>query len=848
MNSNLKEKLQYIVASILFILGIFLLVNFPQKPSEIEVLPLTGEESLLKAEMSVDKRDIQRDEPVEEARKLNYTLKVSNLASCSEESLDVMFVLDNSGSMNDYLSQVREVGVNILQYLDLSQDKGGVIKFKDEAFISEQLTDDYDKLAQSITAVQARGFTNIGDGIEHATNELTSQRHNKQSKSIVLLFSDGRTNRPSDISASKEYVLSKAEIAKSQGIIIVPIAFGPAVDMSFLAEISSSSVTTYEQISQSDNISMLFADLIQPDESKSYDTKAKVDLRLYEDIVDLANISQAGQYVNGQLVWDVGLLQCRESQVLNFSLEVNNDAPDLEEIDLIATAENSSGSPITSHNTLTTIHAPVLTISLEDKQDVVGVGDTVNLAVVVKNIGSGNAHNVTLRDTFTDNFVFIDVNSITGNAQVEGNIITWNNVGRGFVFDGTFSPTGEGLSSRVFTMSQVVKQDFPDGIYTLEHVLQAETGVGYLVEAVEQTEIQHGADLSINLTATPSGQVSSNGEIDYSVWVKNNGVVNASGVIITLEHTLPELDLVCEDGVETENGIYWNVSLLKVYEERMFSCKANILDLESYQSAVLQMEAYITSGSAELDSSDNIALVENVISTDPYLSVEQTSPALANSIEDQIQFEFVIKNKGATEAYNVIFKQDLPIEFNYILGSSTLDGDPYSNPSGAYDLHWDLGTLSPDKEVVLVFLVEVDEFTSEGNYVSYSNVDWRNSKGESFESLRGSHTVSLVESDSSKLEDIQQEGKDSSDAISDLWKEIAHRMRISNIDIVIGVLLALPLPVLILVAVWKEKGELENEREKKEGRKAIKKVRKKKSKLMRQFFIWIQKLKNFKKE
>ena len=60
-----KKDLRYKIVAVGFIIGLALLILPTPSIEEIEFLPETGEEAQLSIEITVDKNDIQRDDPSE---------------------------------------------------------------------------------------------------------------------------------------------------------------------------------------------------------------------------------------------------------------------------------------------------------------------------------------------------------------------------------------------------------------------------------------------------------------------------------------------------------------------------------------------------------------------------------------------------------------------------------------------------------------------------------------------------------------------------------------------------------------------------------------------------------------
>ena len=80
-------------------------------------------------------------------------------------------------------------------------------------------------------------YTNIGDGIQRAIEELTSDRARGSSRKMIILLTDGQANRPSGTDA-KEYARNKARAAANLGMRIFAVSVGAGADQSLMRDIA----------------------------------------------------------------------------------------------------------------------------------------------------------------------------------------------------------------------------------------------------------------------------------------------------------------------------------------------------------------------------------------------------------------------------------------------------------------------------------------------------------------------------------------------------------------------------------------------------------------------------------
>jgi opacity protein-like surface antigen len=156
---------------------------------------------------------------------------IPTITPCAEERppIDVMLVLDKSGSMNNN-NKIDKLNTAVNNFVDVwnqagiaeTGDKLGAVLFNQEpedwSAISPGLNTFDDTLATTINSasITAGGSTSIGDGLESAATHLTSGTNTRK---VILLMSDGKqnTNR-------------MAAVVPDDGDFDGPGGFGPDVD------------------------------------------------------------------------------------------------------------------------------------------------------------------------------------------------------------------------------------------------------------------------------------------------------------------------------------------------------------------------------------------------------------------------------------------------------------------------------------------------------------------------------------------------------------------------------------------------------------------------------------------
>eukprot|EP01128_Nolandella_sp_AFSM9_P013094 TRINITY_DN99_c0_g2_i1.p1 TRINITY_DN99_c0_g2~~TRINITY_DN99_c0_g2_i1.p1 ORF type:complete len:1219 (+),score=314.40 TRINITY_DN99_c0_g2_i1:17-3673(+) len=166
----------------------------------------------------------------------NDTSRTKVVQHCSGRQVDLMFVLDGSGSITaqDFL-QMKFWSKRILSLLDLGPDgvKVGIAQFSDKSRIDLPLTADLPELFNGISAIkQISGGTAIELGLQAADEELTKNGRADATQVLVLL-TDGEN------SGNKDAPVSTANQLKAKGVEIFTISAGSQTDPAVLSAMAS---------------------------------------------------------------------------------------------------------------------------------------------------------------------------------------------------------------------------------------------------------------------------------------------------------------------------------------------------------------------------------------------------------------------------------------------------------------------------------------------------------------------------------------------------------------------------------------------------------------------------------
>jgi Mg-chelatase subunit ChlD len=190
--------------------------------------------------------------PGRSARDLTFTWArpiAKTVRSCAIPT-DVVVAIDLSGSMNNDGANPPQPITSVLSAAEAfvenlrEDDQVSVVTFASDAKTVLPLTKDLSAAASliknlKIEPVEERGTTNTGAGLASAKTELTSPRHSKDARTVVVLLTDGLATAPGDTAAAEAFALGAASSTKAEDITVFTIGLGATVNMDFLRTIAS---------------------------------------------------------------------------------------------------------------------------------------------------------------------------------------------------------------------------------------------------------------------------------------------------------------------------------------------------------------------------------------------------------------------------------------------------------------------------------------------------------------------------------------------------------------------------------------------------------------------------------
>jgi len=156
---------------------------------------------------------------------VNPTGQASGVGSTGGSGLDLALVLDSSGSMGSYgRQQAQKDAANALvDALPPGTTSVTIIEYDSDANTVRTLLDltsatNIDLIHAAINATDASGLTDIHDGINEATSELTSVRADVNRAQMMVVMSDGGSTLSAARTAAATAIVSGIEAIHTVGI------------------------------------------------------------------------------------------------------------------------------------------------------------------------------------------------------------------------------------------------------------------------------------------------------------------------------------------------------------------------------------------------------------------------------------------------------------------------------------------------------------------------------------------------------------------------------------------------------------------------------------------------------
>lgn len=194
-------------------------------------------------------------------------IKPPDAESSGKTGVDVVFVVDSSGSMSSNDRQdIRITAVkNFIDKLG-EKDRAAIVDFDSYASLFQSFTNDHEKLYTAINRVNDSGNTNLSKGMNLAIQQFTDSSYIRTDAFKYIIFlTDG------DGSYSTGYTQSAAD----NGIVVYTVGLGSGVNASVLKGIANGTGGKYYFASEADDLIEIYDQAIE--ETIDYSTDSNDD-------------------------------------------------------------------------------------------------------------------------------------------------------------------------------------------------------------------------------------------------------------------------------------------------------------------------------------------------------------------------------------------------------------------------------------------------------------------------------------------------------------------------------------------------------------------------------------------
>ena len=263
--------------------------------------------------------------------KATVTLTVTGAGEAVSVPVDVMLIIDRSGTMIDPPAKLADAKTAAKAFIDLlsdTSDKSGLASFGTLGTLDQGLTFTKADVKNAIDALSTTlpERTNLGDGIDEANTELINHGRSSPVAWVEILLSDGMANEPLPTEAeSIAYALGKADAAAAAGITIYTIGLGADVDTATMQEIASKTGGEYYFAPTSADLEAIYTEI-----GGVINGGAGTNVVVTDVLPDYINYEDAAtkpptsvtEIPDGTttLVWNVGDLDIGESWTVSFDI------------------------------------------------------------------------------------------------------------------------------------------------------------------------------------------------------------------------------------------------------------------------------------------------------------------------------------------------------------------------------------------------------------------------------------------------------------------------------------------------------------------------------------------------
>ncbi len=346
--------------------------------------------------------------------------------------VDVMLIMDRSGSMSgDKITQSKTAAIIFTNQI-LSKDRIGLTSFASTATLEAGLTTNKDLVKTKINSLVASGMTAMGDGMYVSLKELENNARSDVLKFAVLL-TDGHHN-----SGSKT-PLEEAQWAKNLNISIYTIGLGAGADENLLIKIASETNGKYFFSPTEEELGNIYQQVAQDIYARASNNKIYDFLPLSAEVIDsdggTVNQITLNEETYRIIAWNHGLITPLTPLLINYTVafhEFGEQQICFENKSVISYADVDGSKQFKYFpliNGSKTVQIPYIDLAFLDLDGIVKKDLSSNLNSVILNNGTITSIPTKIafynKSALGNKFGTVEVSSLVVNASDEFTFI-WN--------------------------------------------------------------------------------------------------------------------------------------------------------------------------------------------------------------------------------------------------------------------------------------------------------------------------------------------------------------------------------------------------------------------------------------
>lgn len=175
-----------------------------------------------------------------------------------------------TSAKNSKITDVKNAANSFIDNLSKS-DQSALVSFKNTGNLDKSLSNDHETIETAVNNLTTSGYTNIGDALLAAKSELDTGRPAAQTNKAIILFSDGKANKPNDGHGSDSnenledinYAQEAAQQIALAGYKIYTLGFGGDVNASMLQNIAATAGGKYYFEPSENQLSSIYQEISQ---------------------------------------------------------------------------------------------------------------------------------------------------------------------------------------------------------------------------------------------------------------------------------------------------------------------------------------------------------------------------------------------------------------------------------------------------------------------------------------------------------------------------------------------------------------------------------------------------------